>query len=151
MGIQGIGWGDTQVLEAAGLVQEERPYDHIFSNLNFGSRYYFPRGMTEVFSELIDKKTKMPNLAVEKNILLTYKTAVFFFVNPANKALEKVLNTGFLNAYEDGSYHRFFYSHPLVKRAFEQTKSETRIKIEIQNPFLGTETATIPSQYWHQD
>ncbi len=151
VGIQGIGWGDTQVLEASGLEQEERLYDEIFESLNLGSRYYLPRGMTEVFAELIDKKKTISNLDIEKNILLVYKTAVLFFINPENTELEDVLNSGFIKAYEDGSYNRFFYSHPLIKSAFEQSKLQSRIKIEIPNPFLGTKTEAIPHQYWHQD
>lgn len=143
--------GDTQVLEASGLKQEERLYDNIFANLNLGSRYYFPRGMTEIFSELIDKNTKFPNLTAEKNIVLEYKSAVFFFINPSNKALESVLTSGFINAYEDESYNQFFYNHPLIKSSFEQARLETRTRIEIPNPFLGAETEAIPSAYWHQD
>lgn len=151
IGIQGIGWGDKQVLEASGLKQVEGLYDDIFRKIDAGSRYYFPRGITEVFSELIDKKITMPNLETEKSILLVYKTAVFFFVNPSNTELANMIKTGFLNAYEDGSYNRFFYGHPLIESSFEKANLKKRIKIEIPNPFLSSETDAIPRRYWHQD
>ena len=150
-GVQGIGWGDKEVLEASGLKQVEKLYDDIFRNINAGSRYYFPRGMTEVFSEFIDKKQKLPNLDIEKRIVLVYKTAVFFFVNPSNIELANIVKTGFSKAYEDGGYYRFFYNHPLIKSSIEQANLQKRIKIEIPNPFLSSDTEAIPKQYWHQD
>ena len=151
MGIQGLGWEDIQILEASGLKQVEKAYDDIFKNINAGSRYYFSRGVTEVFSEYHDRKTKMPNLVVEKRILLEYKIAVFFFVNRSNTELANIIKTGFLNGYEDGSYQRFFYNHPLIKRSMKQANLNKRTKIEIPNPFLSPETEAIPKQYWHQD
>lgn len=150
-GIQGLGWGDTEILEAAGLKQYSAKYDHIFAMINSGRPYYFPRGVTEVYSELIPIKEKLPNLVVEKNILLVYPTAVLFFVKPSNTELAKILTSGFLNAYEDGSYHRFFYNHPMIKRAIAQSNLGKRTTIKISNPFLTIETSAIPAEYWHQD
>lgn len=149
MGIQGFGWGDKRVLEASGLRQEEELYDDIFSIINAGSHHYFPRGVTEAYSEIMVRKTKLPNLAVEDKLLLVYKTAVFFFIHPSNSELEHILTAGFLNAYKDGSYNRFFYSHPLIKHALEQADLENRTSLEIPNPFLSPETDAIPKQYWH--
>ncbi len=151
VGIQGIGWGDTRVLEASDLPQIEKLYDDIFINLNAGSRYYFPRGMTEVFAELQDKKLKLPDIELEQKILLSYKTAVFFFVNPSNKALKEALDSGFQKGYEDGSYEQFFYNHSLITTAFENAQLDNRTLIEIDNPFLSKETKAIPAGYWHID
>lgn len=151
VGVQGIGWSDTQVLTAAGLTQSEKPYDDIFVNLNAGSRMYFPRGMTEIFSELAAKQAKLPNIAIEQNILLEYKTAVFFFVHRDNSALAEMLHRGFKTAYQDGSYLDFFYSHARIKNAFEQAQIEQRVRIKLDNPFLTKATLAIPQQYWHQD
>lgn len=151
VGFQGIGWEDTQILEASGLEQVTRLYDNIFISINAGSSYYFPRGMTEVFSELVDKKQELPNLDIEKKIVLAYKTAVFFFVNPSNTKLAKIIETGFINGYKDGSYERFFYSHPLIKSSIEQANLQNRLIIEISNPLLSSDTDAIAKQYWHQD
>ena len=151
VGIQGLGWGDKQVLEAAGLPQTAALYDDIFTRLDAGGRYYFPRGVVEVYSELAGKKSQLPNLAVENNILLVYKTAVFFFVHPGNTGLAAMLETGFLKGYEDGSYGRFFYTHPLIRHSLEQANLQNRTVIKIPNPFLSPETNAIPARYWHKD
>ena len=148
-GIQGFGWSDKEVLEAAGLKQHNALYDNIFRMLNKGRPYYFPRAVTEIFTEVISKKEEMPNLAVEKNIILAYPSAIFFFVHPLNTKLANILKSGFLNAYKDGSYNQFFYNHPMVKNAIAMADLNNRIKIEIPNPFLTKETAAISKEYSH--
>lgn len=148
-GMLGFGWPDKEILEAEGLMQVEKVYDDIFTSINSGSRYYFPRGILEAYSELIDKKDRLPNLMVEEKVLLRYKAAVFFFVNPKNKALAKTLNEGFRKGYEDGSYEKFLYSHPLIKASFEKSNLENRLKIDIPNPFFPEASSAIPEEYWH--
>lgn len=148
-GVLGFGWADKEVLEAVGLPQIEGVYDEIFESLNSGTCYYFPRGILEAFSELIDKKERSPNLAVENRLLLKYKSAVLFFINPQNKELARILNTGFKKGYEDGSYKTFLYAHPLIKGAFDKAQLEERLVIEIPNPFFPEKSNSIPSQYWH--
>jgi hypothetical protein len=121
-GMLSYGWPEKEIFEAVGLMQEEQLYADIFENINSGSRYYFSRGVLEAFSELIDKKDTLPNLIVEESILLKYKSAVLFFINPKNKELESMINAGFQKAYKDGSYKEFLYKHPLIKESFDKAK-----------------------------
>jgi hypothetical protein len=149
IGILSFGWPEKEVFEAVGLAQTEKVYNEIFESINAGSRYYFSRGVLEAYSELIDKQEGMPRLMVEQNILLKYKSAVLFFINPNNKELAKILNTGFRKGYEDGSYKEFLYNHPLIKASFKKAKIDQRMVIEIPNPFFPKETGAIPAEYWH--
>jgi len=148
-GILSFGWPEKEIFEAVGLKQVDKIYADIFMSLNSGSRYYFSRGILEAHSELLDKQDTMPNLVVEKNILLKYKSAVLFFVNKDNKKLIAMLNAGFKKGYEDGSYKEFLYNHPLIKNSFEKTNLEKRLVIEIPNPFFPRKSTDIPSLYWH--
>jgi len=150
-GILSFGWPEKEIFEAVGLNQEEQVYADIFASLNSGSRYYFSRGVLEAYSELLDKKEAMPNLVVDNNILLKYKSAVLFFINPNNKALADALNAGFKKGYEDGSYEQFLYNHPLIKSSFEKAKVDKRLVIDIPNPFFPEKSTAIPNQYWHGD
>ena len=150
-GIQGIGWSDIEILEAAGLHQHKVKYNNIFKMINEGRPYYFSRGVTEAFGEISVRKETMQNLTVENNLLLSYPYAIFFFVNRSNTELADILESGFLKAYQDGSYVQFFYNHPTIKNALDQADMGNRIKIEIPNPTLSPETAAIPEKYWHQD
>lgn len=148
-GILGFGWADKEVLEGVGLHQVEGVYHEIFDSLNAGSGYYFSRGVLEAFSELLDKQETHPNLVVEDKLLLTYKSAVLFFINPNNTELEDMLNTGFKKGYEDGSYQAFLYNHPLIKDVFGKAKLDERLVINIPNPYFPEASMHIPSQYWH--
>jgi hypothetical protein len=148
-GVLSFGWPEKEILNAVGLKQAEILYHDIFGNLNQGSRYYFSRGILEAYTELLDKQDTMPNLMVEQSILLKYKSAVLFFINPENKLLEKALNTGFEKGYADGSYIEFLYNHPLIKESLYQVELEKRNVIEIPNPFFPSRSLAIPSQYWH--
>ncbi len=150
IGIQGIGWSDIAILEHSGLRQLTGRYANILKMIHSGDRVdYFSRGGSEAYVEVKSHKNNYPSLAVEENILLVYPFAMFFFTNPDNTALAECLEKGFHNAYQDGSFHQFFYNHPHIKEMFAQTDMRNRIRIDIPNPFLSPETIAIPKRYWH--
>lgn len=150
-GILSFGWPEKEIFEAVGLAQVEQLYNDIFQNINSGSRYYFSRGVLEIYSELLSKKKHLPNLVVESELLLKYRSAVFFFINPNNKELEEILTLGFEKGYADGSYQEFIYNHPSIKASFEKAKLKERRVIEIPNPFFPKVSDSIPNLYWHSD
>lgn len=150
IGIQGIGWTDTAILEHSGLRQLTGRYANIFKMINSGDRVdYFSRGISEGYVEVASRQNNDPELAIEKKLLLVYPFAMFFFTNSENTALAKTLEKGFRKAYQDGSFHQFFYNHPHIREMFEQTDIQNRLRIDIPNPFLPPETLAIPKQYWH--
>ncbi len=149
IGAQGIGWSDVEILEHSGLKQEQASYDNIFKMINKGRIDYFSRGVTEAFNEVDTRKSKLHNLAVEKNILLIYPFAMYFFTGRDNIEVAKVLESGFKNAYADGSFMKFFYSHPEIKKVFNQASLNDRIEIKIPNNFMTEETLNLPEYLWH--
>ena len=147
----GYEWAEIDIFSQAGLPFVEKIYDEIFVTLDKGGRFYFPRGALEAFSELKDKQQHMPNLKVEEQLLLKYKSAVLFFVHPDNKALKAALEAGFKKGYADGSYKRFFYNHPLIKSSFDQAKLSQRTVIEIPDAYFPSGSGDIPPLYWHSN
>jgi len=145
----GYGWPEIEIFAASKLGIKEQVYDEIFETIDEGSRYYFPRGILEAYPELITKGKTLKNLAVEKSILLNYQSAVFFFVNPENKELSRMITLGFEKGYKDGSYNKFFYNHPLIKTSFEKANLKNRWVIKIPNPFFPVGSKNIPKKYWH--
>jgi len=150
MGAQGIGWTDIEILEHSGLKQHITTYENIFKMINRGGRVdYFSRGVSEAFMEVDSRKEQLPNLEVEKKILLVYPFAMLFFTSRTNIELKEILEDGFRKAYEDGSFNNYFYNHPDIKKIFEKANLQQRVKINIPNPFLTKETINIPDKYWH--
>jgi len=149
-GVQGIGWSDITILENSGLKQHKNLYENIFKMVHYGGRVdYFSRGVSEAFTEVAARKIELSNLAIDKNILLVYPFTMFFFTNRSNLELARVLERGFQNAYEDGSFLKFFYNHPKITAVFNKAGLKHRVRIDIPNPLLTPETAAIPNKYWH--
>ncbi len=149
-GIQGLGWADIEILEHSGLKQYPTKYEKIFTNLNFmGRPIYFSRGVNEAFREVEARKDKMPNLAVEKKILLIYPFASFFFAAPPNQKLADALTKGFEAAYADGSLLEYFYNHKEIQDLVEQADIDNRVRINIPNPSFTKKAENINARYWH--
>ena len=151
-GAQGIGWSDIALLEASGLKQHVTKYENIFNMINRGGRIdYFSRGINEIYSEIELRKERLSKLRVEKNIVLTYPFAMFFFVSPKHKKLAQILNYSFKKAYDDKVFEDFFYNHPTIKDSIKKSNLDNRIRIDIKNPFLSKETSNISNKYWHSE
>jgi len=149
-GIQGLGWSDIEILENSGLRQHTNTYENIFKMVNRRGRVdYFSRGVSEAFGEVEARVEILPNLAVEKHVLLVYPFAMYFFTSPTNKKLASILEEGFRKVYEDGSFSNYFYNHPDIKTIFREAGIDERVRIEIPNPLLTPETISIPDKYWH--
>ncbi|MCU4677108.1 transporter substrate-binding domain-containing protein [Catenovulum sp. 2E275] len=144
---QGRQWADTQVLQAAGLdVVTALKYNSLFYMLD-GERFdMFPRGVHEPFAE-VEARPKL-DLMVEKNLLLVYPLAAYFFVAKDNQQLAQVIESGLLKMIDDGSFDEFFYNHPLVSKSLEQAHLDTRTVIRIDNPNIPEKTPLDNKKLW---
>ena len=149
IGAQEQGWTDIEILENSGLKTYVTAYENIFRMLNADRLDYFSRGVGEAFVEVDVRKEGLQNLEVEEKILLVYPFAMFFFVNHSNRELAKILENGFRKSYDDGTFNKFFYNHPYIKKIFKQANIDNRIRIDIPNPFVTKKTIDIPDKYWH--
>ena len=149
--VQGSGWTDIDILKTAGLKTYANKYKNIFKMINRGGKIdYFPRGVMEAFGEIWARQDKYPNLAIEKHVLLVYPFAMFFFVSPSNPKLAKTIELGLKLAYEDGSFEKYLKNDPSIQAIFRKSNLDNRVRLEIDNPLLSTETIAIPSKYWYK-
>lgn len=130
---QGSQWPDTQVLRANQVpVITASSYELLFPMLKSGRFDYFPRGLHEVSSEL----ARHPTLALEKHLMLEYPAPMYFFVRPGNDRLAGRLLEGLQRAQKDGSFDRYFNSHPVTAQVFERVERSQRRVIHLRNPLL---------------
>lgn len=142
---QGTHWPDTSILLHNGLrVTTAETTESLFRMMNAKRFDYFPRGISEAWFELAQRDEK--NLVVEKNILLFYPTALYFFVNKNNEALAQRIETGLEMLIDNGKFNEFFYNHPRVSSGLERLTS--RRIIQLENPFLPAETPVNNPRYW---
>lgn len=150
IGVQGIGWADTELLEASGLKQLTAPYENIFEMMDKSRAHYFSRSILEIEAEIASRRSKMFNIAVDSNVLLTYPFAMYYFTNDANEELALQLEKAFEKAYEDGSFINFFYNHPKTLSALNLLHSTERQTIRIDNPFFSEKSRLVEAKYWHR-
>lgn len=145
---QGLGWVDVKILENAGFKVMTRPYDELFKMVDHGLVDAFPRGALEIFGEWNVHKDALPALAVEKKLLLVYRSDLIFYTNKADEELARTIEKGMLKAYDNGSYLKLYNSHPIVRQALIDSRLAKRLRFEIPNPFLSEEDKLIPARFW---
>ena len=145
---QGIGWPDTDILKSNGFKVIESPtYISLFKMLESKRFDYFPRGVNEPWSEVLQHKDK--NLVVEKTLLIQYPAPIYFFVKKDNTALASRVEKGLWLAIEDGSFNKLFQSHPSNKDIFEKANISNRKIFKVPNPLLSKETPIDNKKLWY--
>lgn len=147
-GGQGLGWVDAGVLRDAGLHVDMATYDSLFRMTEAGRIDYFPRGVVEAWNELKARHAETPDLAVERHLLLLYRSDLIFYTSKHDERLARTIEAGLRAAYRDGSYMRLFDSQPCIQHAIEQARLAHRTVIYLDNRYLSEADRDIPSEYW---
>lgn len=144
---QGRFWGDTKVLKAGGIPTVTTvKYNNLFPMLEGGRFDYFPRAVHEPWSEVASRPEL--GLTVEKNLMLVYPFAMYFYVAADNQKLHDLIYEGFEAAIADGSFDELFFNNKMIKDVLEQAKLSTRTIIRIDNPFMHPDTPYDRKEFW---
>lgn len=144
---QGSQWPDTAILRANGLpVVTTTNYEQLFSMLLAQRFDYYPRGLNEFESEYALHGDS--GITVEQKLMLVYPAPMYFFVAPGKEALAKRLERGLLAMVADGSFDRFFYSHPVIIRALKAAHIKDRRVLHLGNPQLPPQTPLQDRRLW---
>jgi len=145
---QGKTWADTKILEANGLnVVKANKYESLFYMVEGGRFDAFSRGVHEPFGELASHPN-LPNLTVEKGLMLVYRMPFYLFVNKDNKTLADDLETGLNRAIADGSFDQTFFNDPSVKDVLAKANMKNRRAFYLDNPTLSKETPLDRKELW---
>ena len=154
---QGINWGDVDILKKAGLNVVTAKYPLLVPMLIQARFDYFPRGAPEIFDEYnalmtnSDNSTSLnikENLVIEKNLVLIYPFAQYYFVNKKNILLAERIQYGLEQLYNTGEFDTFWFNHKSNKLIFEQANIKERTPIFIPNDSLPKETPLNVKKYW---
>jgi len=140
-------WVDTEILRAGRFsILAVSQYHNLFQMLIKNRVDAIPRGVLEIEAEVQTWRPK--GLAIERDWLIHYPGAVYFFVKQDNLALAATIEQGLLQALEDGSFLSLF------KQFFQQHLAQMdlgrRTVIELPNPFLPPLTPTEDARLWHK-
>lgn len=140
-------WGDTKIMKLANIPTVTTiKYPNLFLMLE-GSRFdYFPRALHEPWEEV--KSRPELNLSIEKNIMLVYPFALYFYVEKSNKTLHEKIYKGFETAISDGSFDKLFFNHPMIKHTLHKANLKERKVFRIENSTIHPDTPFNRKEFW---
>lgn len=143
----GKGWGDTLLLQKAGIPMVTTTRARFLWPMLDNKRYdYLPLAVHEPWEDLALRPEL--NLTTEQNILIRYDSAMYFYVNSKNTQLAAVISNGMKKAIADGSYDKLLYESEMIQSAIKYANIENRRVIEIPNPEFHEKTPKENLKYW---
>jgi hypothetical protein len=130
-------WLDVTIYRSNGFdLVTGSNYESLFEMLANDRFDYFPRGVTEVFSEFNSHHKLLPNLAVERDLMIHYPFASYFWVanNKKGAVLRRRITEGLESMIRDGSFDAFFWR--FYRASIERAGLEHRRVFEIENTML---------------
>lgn len=151
VGCQGIHWPDSDILEANGFkIARVVVFESMFEMVEKGRCDYFPRGIHEIFPELLRFKEKHPNLAIVPNLIISYPAPVYYFLGQHNQALAQRLEVGLGRLKENGQFDQVVQKSPLTEHVFPLSKWQGVTEFELTNPILPELDPSLSTQDWLQ-
>lgn len=143
---QGTGWGDVRLYEDNGIDVITTKYENLFRMAAQKRIDLFPRGIGEIFNEYDVNGKQMPNLAIEKDLLLYYPWPYYFFFKKTDHVLYGRVLLGIQKMRADGSFDAIFRKYN--DKAIRQARLKERRLIRLENRFLPKETPLQDASLW---
>ena len=144
----GTGWPDTDIFNAAGFEVVKSTYNNLWPMLDKERYDLFNRGLNEAATEIRQQNANGYDFTVDKSLLVTYPFDYFIYLNKKSSKLHQILTEGIERSYKNGSFQRYFFSHPNIRAALTEFPLKEMKVLKIDNPFLSDRIRNIPSKYW---
>lgn len=105
---------------------------------------YFPRSILEIKWDYQNHQDL--NISIEKNTLIQYPTAYYFYVRKGNNQLASAIEYGLEQAWKDGSFDKIF--NEFYGQQVEEIKNSKRRLFKLANPHLPKETPLARKELW---
>lgn len=138
-------WSDTKVLEGNGIyVEKGSDPEGLYLMLHKGRFDYFPRSILEVYWDLENHKNL--DITLEKETLIQYPTAYYFYVRIGNRILADDIKSGLELAQKDGSFQRIFDRY--YGNQVTELRASKRKLYKLKNPYLSPKTPLARKELW---
>ncbi|MCJ8319491.1 MAG: transporter substrate-binding domain-containing protein [Colwellia sp.] len=148
---QAIHWPDSDILEANEYrVMRVLKFESMFTMVINGRCDYFPRAITEGYSEIkaFSAMTNNDELMVFDDIILKYKFPFYFFTSKENKEIANLLTLGLSRAVADGSLLELMENHPATHHLFPLSQWQHKQYFYLFNPLLSQKTPLNNANLW---
>jgi hypothetical protein len=108
--VQGHDWPDVPVLlKNEFSVERSSNWSGLFRMVALNRAQVFPRSILEISAE--QKENVAEGLVIEKNLILRYPAAYYFFVAKDNAELANIIERGLKKSFADGSFDKLFFQN----------------------------------------
>lgn len=108
--VQGHDWADVPVLlKNQFAVESSSNWEGLFRMIALNRAQVFPRSILEISAE--QREGVAQGLVIEKNLILRYPAAYYFFVAKDNPRLARALERGLKKSFADGSFDELFFKN----------------------------------------
>ncbi len=146
---QGSNWVDTKVLRGAGFTVETAPtYESLFFMLEAGRFDLFSRGINEIAREWEDRHASLPQLAVERHLMLYYPLPRYFFFapTPEGERLANRVQQGLERLMRNGQFERLY--REFKRQILVDLPVAGRRLFRLENPELPPQTPLHRPELW---
>ncbi len=146
--LQGLGWSDVGIFDAAGLRTYTARPEELFRLVDNRRVQLFPRGIAELEAEAPLIRASTNRTVLDPYLLIAYPFAGFFYVAPDNQPLADAIRSGFQRAKEDGSYQELIDQTvftPWLKKHLNLAKRRILV---LNNPNASKELSAVKPDDW---
>ncbi|MBC6905776.1 diguanylate cyclase [Saccharophagus sp. K07] len=138
--VQGHDWPDAPVLLENGFaVERSSNWQGLFRMVVLNRAQAFPRSILEISAE--QSESVAEGLVIEKNLILRYPAAYYFFVEKNNLKLAAAIERGLKKSVADGSFDEFFFKN--FGEPISDLNLQSRRVISIDYPALKIEDESL--------
>ena len=146
--LQGLGWSDVDIFDAAGLRTFTARSEDLFRLVDHQRVQLFPRGIAELEREVQLMASSTSDTSLDPHLLLAYPFAGFFYVSPDNQPLADAIRTGFERAIADGSYQQLVEELIFTPWLRRTLVLKNRRVIVLPNPVAADVLADVQNHHW---
>ncbi|MFT6904836.1 MAG: hypothetical protein ACJAS1_001490 [Oleiphilaceae bacterium] len=147
--VAGLGaqWSITLSMKHFGFTMNTSlEYEHLFKLLHLKRFDYFPRGISEVFTELEMRKETYPDIVIESKKAFYLPLPTYFFVSPKTPHLAERIEKGLWLMIKNGSFDKLFDEY--FSEVIAQAKLDSREILSIENPFVPYHKTFKKEELW---
>ncbi len=143
-----IGWSTTKIFDSLNFsMVKGLKYDGLFVMLDSGRFDYIPRGINEIYNEILQREQVL-NLGIEPNLAIYLAAPTYFFVSPKMPSLAERLELGLEMMVKDGTLRQMFQEN--YSKSLEIANIKSRKIIKIENTLLPPETPLHRKELWFE-
>ena len=146
--LQGLGWSDVDVFDAAGLRTYTARSENLFRLVDNNRVQLFPRGLSEVEAEAVLVQRTARQTVLDPHLLMAYPFAGFFYVSPNNEPLADAIRRGFERARRDGSYQRLLEETIMTPWLRRTLDLHSRRVLVLRNPEAQDVLGGVDPRHW---